>query len=177
MSRRKLWEDHQCLQVDPCRLNNETLLSFDVGFPGTTHNEIRANEINKSTYTPFLTPSLSSVTNIYRGLFCPMIRRIVQGRANLPFPARWKPQRWLYLANTFLAPPPRGVVALVSVSDDKIQITILILRRGALSTPWFVVYCCLEHTPSCWPLMHFSAQPSYLNAKSSNLCKRNSEET
>ena len=137
MSRRKLWEDHQCLQVDPCRLNNETLLSFDVGFPGTTHNEIRANEINKSTYTPFLTPSLSSVTNIYRGLFCPMIRRIVQGRANLPFPARWKPQRWLYLANTFLAPPPRGVVALVSVSDDKIQITILILRRGAVSkTLW-----------------------------------------
>ena len=69
MSRRKLWEDHQCLQVDPCRLNNETLLSFDVGFPGTTHNEIRANEINKSTYTPFLSPSLSSVTNIYRGFF------------------------------------------------------------------------------------------------------------
>ena len=31
MSRRKLWEDHQGLQVDPCRLNNETLLSFDVG--------------------------------------------------------------------------------------------------------------------------------------------------
>ena len=37
------------------------------------------------------------------------------------------------MANTFLAPPPRGVAALVSVSDDKIQITILILRRGALS--------------------------------------------
>ena len=29
--------------------------------------------------------------------------------------------------------PPRGVAALVSVSDDKIQITILILTRGALS--------------------------------------------
>ena len=40
---------------------------------------------------------------------------------------------WLYLANNFLAPPPRGVVALVSVSDDKMQMTILILRRGALS--------------------------------------------
>ena len=145
MSRRKLWEDHQCLQVDPCRLNNETLLSFDVGFPGTTHNEIRANEINKSTYTPFLTPSLSSVTNIYRGLFCPMIRRIVRGRANLPFPARWKPQRWLYLANTFLAPPPRGVVALVSVSDDKTQI-ILILRRGALSSgQWRFLAVTLGH--------------------------------
>ena len=39
-----------------------------------------------------------------------------RGRANLPFSARLKPQRWLYLANTFLAPPPRGVVALVSVS-------------------------------------------------------------
>ena len=37
------------------------------------------------------------------------------------------------MANTFLAPPPRGVAALVSVSDDKIKITILILRRGALS--------------------------------------------
>ena len=58
----------------------------------------------------------------------------IRGRANLVFPARLKPQKWLYLANTFLAPPPRGIVALVSVSDDKIQITILILRRGALST-------------------------------------------
>ena len=57
----------------------------------------------------------------------------IRWRANLPFPARLKPQKWLYLANTFLAPPPRGVAALVSVSDDKIQITILILRRGALS--------------------------------------------
>ena len=57
----------------------------------------------------------------------------IRGRANLPFPVRLKPQKWLYLANTFLAPPPRGVAALVSVSDDKIQITILILRRGALS--------------------------------------------
>ena len=57
----------------------------------------------------------------------------IRGRANLVFPARLKPQKWLYLANTFLAPPPRGVAALVSVSDDKIQITILILRRGALS--------------------------------------------
>ena len=57
----------------------------------------------------------------------------IRGRANLPFPARLKPQKWLYLANTFLAPPPRGVVALVSVSDDKIQITTLILRRGVLS--------------------------------------------
>ena len=58
----------------------------------------------------------------------------IRGRANLVFPARLKPQKWLYLANTFLAPPPRGVAALVSVSDDKIQITILILRRGALSS-------------------------------------------
>ena len=58
----------------------------------------------------------------------------IRGRANLVFPVRLKPQKWLYLANTFLAPPPRGVAALVSVSDVKIQITILILRRGALST-------------------------------------------
>ena len=55
------------------------------------------------------------------------------GRADLSFPAILKPQKGLYLANTFLAPPPRGVAALVSVSDDKIQTTILILRRGALS--------------------------------------------
>ena len=52
----------------------------------------------------------------------------------MPFPVKLKPQKRLYLANTFLAPPPRGVAALVSVSDDKIQITILILRRGALSS-------------------------------------------
>ena len=65
------------------------------------------------------------------------------GRANLPFPVRLKPQKWLYLANTFLAPPPRGVVALVSVSDDKIQITILILRRGALSTLLLLQTCCM----------------------------------
>ena len=57
----------------------------------------------------------------------------IRGRANLPFPVRLKPQKWLYLANTFLAPPPRGVVALVSVSDDKIQITMLIPGRSALS--------------------------------------------
>ena len=30
MSHRELWEDHQGLQVDHCRLLNETLLSFDV---------------------------------------------------------------------------------------------------------------------------------------------------
>ena len=57
----------------------------------------------------------------------------IRRRAYLPYPARLKPQKWLYLANTFLAPPPRGVAALVSVSDDKIQTTLLILRRGALS--------------------------------------------
>ena len=34
----------------------------------------------------------------------------------------------------FLATGPRGVAALVPVSDDKIQISLLILRRGALST-------------------------------------------
>ena len=52
----------------------------------------------------------------------------------MPFPVKLEPQKRLYIANTFLAPPPRGVAALVSVSDGKIQITILILRRGALST-------------------------------------------
>ena len=56
------------------------------------------------------------------------------GRANLPFSARLKPKRWLYLANTFLAPAPRGVAALVTVSDDNTQITLLILMRGALSS-------------------------------------------
>ena len=54
-----------------------------------------------------------------------------RGMANLPFPARLEPQKWLYLTNTFLA--PRGVAALVPVSDDKTQITLLILGRGALS--------------------------------------------
>ena len=44
-------------------------------------------------------------------------------------------QKSLYLANTFLGPAPRGVAALVSVSDDKIQITILILRPGAFFLP------------------------------------------
>ena len=38
------------------------------------------------------------------------------------------------MANTFLAPAPRGVAALVPVSDDKTQIILLILMRGALST-------------------------------------------
>ena len=38
------------------------------------------------------------------------------------------------MANTFLAPVPRGVAALVPVSDDKTQITLLILGQGALST-------------------------------------------
>ena len=42
-------------------------------------------------------------------------------------------QKSLYLANTFLGPAPRGVAALVSVSDDKIQITMLIPGRSALS--------------------------------------------
>ena len=47
------------------------------------------------------------------------------------------------------------------------QITV---GRGALQpagtfgpwciAPWLVVYCCIEHTPSCLPLMHSSAQPS-----------------
>ena len=49
----------------------------------------------------------------------------IRGRANLPFPVRLKPQKWLYLANTFLAPPPRGVVAAVSLfvsSTNSIQI-------------------------------------------------------
>ena len=41
-----------------------------------------------------------------------------RGKANL-----------LFSANTFLAPGPRGVAdALVAVPDDKIQITLLILR-------------------------------------------------
>ena len=57
-----------------------------------------------------------------------------RGRANLPFPAKLKPQKWLYLANTFLALAPREVAALVPVSDDKTQITSMILMRGALST-------------------------------------------
>ena len=35
--------------------------------------------------------------------------------------------------NTFLAPGPRGVATLVPVSNDKIQITLLILGRCALS--------------------------------------------
>ena len=42
-------------------------------------------------------------------------------------------QKSLYLANTFLGPAPRGVAALVSVSDDKIQITMLIPGWSALS--------------------------------------------
>ena len=46
------------------------------------------------------------------------------------------------MANTFLAPPPRVVAALVSVSDDNIQITILILRRGALSTQYSDIFLC-----------------------------------
>ena len=50
-----------------------------------------------------------------------------RGRANLPFPARLKPQKWVCLANTFLAPCPWRVAALVPVADNKIQITILIL--------------------------------------------------
>ena len=57
-----------------------------------------------------------------------------RGRVNLLFPVRLNPQKWVYLAITFLAPGPRGVAALVPVSNDKIQITILILGRGALST-------------------------------------------
>ena len=36
------------------------------------------------------------------------------------------------MTNTFLAPGPRGVATFVAVSDDKIQITILVLGRGAL---------------------------------------------
>ena len=54
----------------------------------------------------------------------------------ITFPARLKPQKWLYLANTFLAPPPRGVVAAVSLfvsSTNSIQI----VRRQ----------CCLIHRP------------------------------
>ena len=68
------------------------------------------------------------------------------GRANLPFPARLKPQKWLYLANTFLAPCSRGVAALVLVLDDKIQMTLLILGRGALS------HC--EHSNALWLCSH-----------------------
>ena len=55
-------------------------------------------------------------------------------RANLHFPARLKPQKRHFLATTFLAPAPTGVVSLVPVSNDKIQITaLLMLGRGALS--------------------------------------------
>ena len=81
----------------------------------------------------------------------------IRGRANLPFPVRLKPQKWLYLANTFLAPPPRGVAALVSVSDDKIQITILILRRGALSIN------------DCWPSLRTYCEWSKMAKTSSEL--------
>ena len=56
-----------------------------------------------------------------------------RGRANLPFPARLKPQKWLYLAKTFLTPAPRGVAAHVQGSDDKTKITLLILGRRHLS--------------------------------------------
>ena len=40
----------------------------------------------------------------------------------------------VYLANAALPPSPRRVAALVSVPDDKVQIILLILGRGALST-------------------------------------------
>ena len=58
----------------------------------------------------------------------------VRGRANLLLPAILKLQKWVYLTNTFLAPGPGGVAALVLVSDDGIQMKLLILGRGALST-------------------------------------------
>ena len=67
------------------------------------------------------------------------------GRANLPFPVRLKPQRWLYLANTFLAAAPRGVAALAPVSDDKTQTTLLIPGRGALSSFPRVTFLRLTH--------------------------------
>ena len=39
----------------------------------------------------------------------------------------------LYLATTFLAPAPTGVAAVRQVSNDKTQITFLILGQGVLS--------------------------------------------
>ena len=59
-------------------------------------------------------------------------------RANLLFPVKLKPQKWVLLANTFLAPGPRGVAALVPISDDKIQIILLTMGLGAFSS----LVCC-----------------------------------
>ena len=71
----------------------------------------------------------------------------IRGRANLPFPARLKPQKWLYLAKSFLTPAPRGVAAHVQGSDDKTKITLLILGRGVLSS-------------NCWlPFFSVMSQP------------------
>ena len=47
-------------------------------------------------------------------------------------------QKSLYLANTFLGPAPRGVAALVSVSDDKIQITMLTIYLADLQQVYFM---------------------------------------
>ena len=82
---------------------------------------------------------VNPVSDIFSALQCNNI--YARGRANLLFPARLKPQKWVYLTNTFLAPVPRGVAALVPVSDDKIQITLLILGRDALSTHQFFSFC------------------------------------
>ena len=60
---------------------------------------------------------VNPVSDIFSALQCNNI--YARGRANLLFPARSKPQKWVYLANTFLAPGPRGVAALVPVSEDK----------------------------------------------------------
>ena len=75
------------------------------------------------------------------------------GRDNLPFPVRLKPQKWLYLANTFLAPAPRGVATLAPVSDDKTQTTLLIPGRGALSSFPRVTFLRLTH-------IHQKGEPS-----------------
>ena len=52
------------------------------------------------------------------------------------------------MAHTFFARAPRGVAALVPGSDDKIQITLLILGRGVLSIHrlWILVYLLVSGT-------------------------------
>ena len=57
----------------------------------------------------------------------------------------------------FLATGPRGVAALVPVSDDKIQITLQILGRYALSTHQFFSFCKL--------LFHIFLPPAILHHK------------
>ena len=72
-------------------------------------------------------------------------------------------------AITFLAPPPRGVAALVSVTDDKIQLTILILGRVALSSCYHLDACVYMKSNktkvnlTCFPLAVGSRIASHMN--------------